>query len=143
MIIVPVAQHESVEFGRIDAEQFDIGVDRFRREAEIHECVPRLGAAPSLHVHRQAELADQGPARRLTRADAPAEALDLDVADLRTGSNSELVTVNDHAYRKAIDLGNCPSDTCCPDRSRAAEQRTEHRAERGQPAATNDIASVY
>jgi hypothetical protein len=80
---------------------------------------------------------------RLTATDAPAEALDVNVADLRTRSDREMVTVNDHAHRKAIDLGNCPGDTCCPDRSRAAEQRTEHRAERGQPAATNDIASVY
>src|ERR1700730_9994081 len=143
MIIVPVAQHESVELGRIDAEPFDIGVECFRREAEVHECVPRLEAAPSFNVHRQAELADQGPARRFTATDAPAEALDVNVADLRTRSDREMVTVNDHAHRKAIDLGNCPGDTCCPDRPRAAEERTERRAERGQPAATNDIASVY
>jgi hypothetical protein len=69
--------------------------------------------------------------------------LDVNGTDLRTRSDRELVTVNDHAHREAIDLGNCPGDACCPDRSRAPEQRTEYRAERRDPAATNDIASVY
>ena len=38
---------------------------------------------------------------RLTATDAPAEALDVNVADLRTRSDREMVTVNDHAHRKA------------------------------------------
>src|SRR5208282_1128735 len=45
VIVVAVAEHQGVEFCRIDAEQFEIGVESVRGEAEVDEHVARLIAA--------------------------------------------------------------------------------------------------
>ena len=65
MVVVAVAQHQRVERSRVDAEQGRVVDQRLGREAVVDQDVPDLVAAPALDVHREAELADQRPARRL------------------------------------------------------------------------------
>src|SRR5262249_25975055 len=104
MIIVAVAQHEGVEARRIDAQKFKVVEERVRGEAEIDNQVAHLGATVRFDMHRQAEFADDRPARRLV-AERPAEALDLDVLDRGARSDGNLVAVDDRAHEQAIYLG--------------------------------------
>src|SRR5262249_34450033 len=76
MIVVAVAKHEGVEARGIDAQKLEIAEQRPRREAEVAQQVAHLGTPPRFDMHRQAEFADDRPARRLV-AERPAEALDF------------------------------------------------------------------
>src|SRR5580704_13423520 len=109
-----VAQHESVQGARIDAEEIGVVDQRLRREAEIHQNVPRLRAAPGLDVHREAELADQRPAGRLVAADPPAEMLDVDAGNLPAWRDGELIAVRYDSNRQTIDLGHRAGDCLGP-----------------------------
>ena len=85
-----------------------------------------FGAPPCLDVHRQAEFADERPARWLAAPNAPAEVLDVHVAALPARSNSKLVAVNNHAHGQAVDLWNGPGDARRPYRPRSSKQRCHH-----------------
>src|SRR5262245_44297183 len=97
-----MAQHQSVELGRVDGQQTDIVVERFGREAEIHEKIARLTAALGLCVHRQTKLADERFARRLVLAQAPAKMLDIDGTHLLARRDGELVTVDHDTNRYRV-----------------------------------------
>ena len=97
MVIVTMAEHESIQLGWVNAQQIDVVVERFGREAEIHQKIACLTAAPGLGMHRQTELADQRPAGWLVAAEAPAKVLDIDGTHLLAGRDGELVAVDDDA----------------------------------------------
>ena len=84
MIIMAVAQHQSINLGRVDTEEFRVVDHCLWREAKIDEGVPRLRTTPGIDMHRQAEFADQRPRRRLVPTDTPAEVLDLHHVGLST-----------------------------------------------------------
>src|SRR5882757_4528421 len=143
MIIMSVAQYESVELGWVDAQQISVVDERFRREAEVHENVSCLRPSPGFNVHRETEFTDQCLARRFIAADTPAEVLDLDHVGLSAGSDRELVAVRHHPDRQAIDLGHRSRDRRRPHGLRAAEQGRDHCAEHGGPATAEDVAPVH
>src|SRR6266436_4278460 len=143
MIIMTMAQHETIEHRRVDAEEVDVVDQRLGREAEIDEKIPCLRSPSGFDVHREAELADQGSARRFVAADAPAEMLDVNALDLAARGNGELIAVDHNPYRKRINLWDRPGDRLGAYWSGVAKQRRNHRAEDGSPATTDGTAPVH
>jgi hypothetical protein len=52
VIVVAVAQYQSIEGRAIDAQQIDVADQRLRGKAEVHENVARLAAPLGFGVHR-------------------------------------------------------------------------------------------
>src|ERR1700746_4125075 len=142
MIVVTVAQHEGIEFARINAHKIDVVDQRPWRKAEIYKDIAYLAATLRLNVHREAELADERIFRRLTAANAPTEVLDANIGDFPAGRDGELVAVDDHAHCHTIDLRNLTGDSFCAYRLRPADQRRHDGAEQGSTAAAHHIASM-
>ena len=64
MVVMPVAEDQRIDLGRVDLQQFEIvGVD-VGGEAEIEQIAPRLAAFGRFDVQREAPLAFQRLALR-------------------------------------------------------------------------------
>src|ERR1700712_3997785 len=123
MIVVPVAEHEGVEVAGLHAQQFQIVVECLRREPEIHQRPAGFLSTPRGGMHGKAKLADHRRARRMIRADAPAEMLDeeaLRLAGLRP--DGELVAVRDDPNRDLIEFWDRSGESLSLCRTGAAEQ---------------------
>src|SRR5438128_6135030 len=102
MIVVAMAQDECIDRGRVDPQQLNVVVERFRCEAEIHQNMTPVVSALGFGMHRQTKLADEGLARWFATTNTPAKPLNLDVAGLRAGR--DLIAVDDDADRDTVDL---------------------------------------
>ena len=122
VVIVTMAQHESIQFSWVNGQQTGVVVECFRRETEVHQKVARLTTTLGLGMHRQTELADQRPAGRLIAAEAPAEVLHVDRPRLLARYNGELVAVDHDANRNSVHFGNAAGDRLCPHRLRASKE---------------------
>src|SRR5882724_669707 len=142
MIVMAVAQHEGVEGRRIDAQKLEVVEQRLRREAEVDKHVPHLGSAPGFDVHRQAEFADDGPARRLV-AERPAEALDFDAVDFGAWSDGNLVAVDDRSHEQPIHLGHRAGYGGGLGRLVAADEGGHDHSEYGAAAAAQDAPPMH
>ena len=105
MIVMAMAEHEGIDHAGIDAQEFDVVIQRLRSEAEVDKDVARLAATPRLDVHGKTEFAHQGLAGWMV-TDAPAEVLDIDAIGFPAGCDGELIAVRHYANRDAIEFRN-------------------------------------
>src|SRR4026209_2556552 len=96
-----MAQNERVQRARIDLQQIKV-VDQGFCEAEVHESAPPFLSALRLNMQREAELAlIRVLLGGLSGGPQPS---DVDMPHLCIRSDGELIVIDNHADRDAVDL---------------------------------------
>jgi hypothetical protein len=93
-------------------------------------------------MQREAELADESLAGWPV-AQAPAKALNVDIANPRTRRNGELIIVDNHAHRDTVHFGDRAEKWSGERGLRVSKQRLEYGMQDGSPAAAQEIAPVH
>src|SRR4029450_1885029 len=142
VVVMAMAQNRRVQRARIDLQQIKVVDQGFWCEAEVHESAPPFLSALRLNMQREAELADQGLAGRFI-AEPPAEASDVDIPHLCIRCDGELIVIDNHADRDAVDLRYGTEDRGGSRRLCIPKQSREHGIQESGATPTDEIAPVH
>src|SRR6266516_2973396 len=105
MIIVAMAEHESINFGGVDLENGDVVVDRLRHIAEINENIAYFAPTLRLSMHGKPPLADEIETRwRVWAQIASWPPLNCQTASLFCRNEFYDLSVGDYRNGNAVDF---------------------------------------